>query len=346
MAFLNMDVNAAASMPPAAVEAMARAASGCKASDARQIVESLRRRIAVEGGFELGRHPDACDVAFTAGANDSTKMIISAAARAFAARTLRLPHVVLGPGEHPATLDHCRELAADRLCVMTVLRDHSAEQLRASLQKSTCLVCVTAASGDTGSIVDVSALVAVAHSVGVPFHSDVSQLFGRTDFKIGKAKLDSAAISFGLFGGVSGSGALVVRRALVEGYGLGRLDSSDAPNLPALGAALAALRGAPADAERPGLAIQARRLREFVCSALAGAGKIVTPRGNALPNTILVAFPGGGADCIRAKLEAAGIIVGTPDRVPDDDRDKLVRISFAFNAELDDLQKLIDAFVA
>ena len=332
---INADANAKTTMSSDAIAALI---AGCEVrGPSAAVVDLLRRRIAAEGGFDLASY----DIIFTAGGCDASSIIITAAVRAFAARTRRLPHVVVESGDHPATIECCRALAADKMCSVSVVRGE--REMREAMRSSTCIVCAAAANGDTGARADVSAFAATARSAAVPFHSDISQVFGRFEFRFGD--VDSAAISFALFGGAPGSGALIVRRSLVAGYGISFPEQPhDQLNYPAIGAALAALRGLPPAAARS--AARIRRLRDLVADHVvrASQGRLVAvqPR-ESLPNTLLLAMPGGGADRVRELLDAEGIIVGAPIRASGSDRDKLIRISFQLDIEIGDAQRIAES---
>jgi cysteine desulfurase len=251
---------------------------------ARRMLAAFRREIAAECGFEL-EGPDAYDIIFTAGAADGSCLLLEGAVRAYAARTRRQPHVLMSAAEHEAVQACCRRLVAERLCQLTILPvaragaelgSVAAADLAAALRPNTCLASVLAADGETGALNDLRALAAAARRGRVPFHTDAAQLFGRGALRPAALGLDAFTASFHRLGGAPGVGVLVVRRALVDGYGLGPGANGagalvgaprGAPNLPGLGACLAAFR--LASGARAKYAERARRLRDAIQAALA-----------------------------------------------------------------------------
>jgi cysteine desulfurase len=247
------------------------ASEHASALEARALAANLRREIAVECAFEL-EGPQAYDVHFTSGGAESNALVLTGAVRSFAAKTKRMPHVVTSAADHPSVLDCCAQLEADRMCQLTVLAAPGGrvdpEALRRALRPSTCLVSILAASGDTGAANDLRALAQVARGAQVPFHSDAAQVFGRLPLRARALGLDAFSLSAHKFGGPPGVGALVVRRAFADGYGLRpQVFRGGTDNTPGLAATLAALQAA-ADA-RGGKNERLRKLCAAIRTALA-----------------------------------------------------------------------------
>jgi cysteine desulfurase len=259
------------------------AADHASGREARRMMEEFRREIAVECGFELDG-PDAYAVIFTSGASESNCHIVTGAVRSYAAKTRRLPHVVAGAADHSSLLACCRRLAAEKLCQLTVLPVGRAgpglgavdpADVAAALRPNTCLVSVVAANCDTGVLNDLRRMAQATRRARVPFHTDAAQLFGRSAVRPAALGVDAFSATFHKLGGPPGVGVLVVRRALVDGYGLCPLICGGqngglrggAENLPGLGAGLAAFRAAMAG--RAGKTARVRALRDTLWAALA-----------------------------------------------------------------------------
>lgn len=296
-----LDCNAGSPVVPAAVEAMVRwcgvtgdpAAAHAGAREARQMMDDFRRWVAAEGGFGLDG-PDGYAVVFTSGGAESNCAVVTSAVRAYTARTGRLPHVVVGAAEHPSLLGCCDRLAAEGFCQLTVLPVGRAApsaaggppgaplgavapaDLAAALRPNTCLVSVQAANGDTGTLNDLRALAAAARRARVPFHTDAAQLFGRAPFRPRALGVDAFSACLGTLGAPPGVGLLVLRRAFIEGYGLGAHICGGGQNeglrggpenVPGIGAASAACRLAAED--RPTKTARLARLRDAAKEAIA-----------------------------------------------------------------------------
>ena len=218
------------------------------------------------------------------------------------------------------------------------------------------LVAATLAEPVTGAI---EPIADVAHRLGgAPLHVDAAQAVGRIAVARDALGAASVALSAHKIGGPLGVGALVLR----EGAGwrnpfgdatqeLGRRAGTEAVALAAgFGAAAAAVRERGAE-EAVRMAAVLAPLFELV-AALPG-GEILSPRENALPNTVLVAFDGCRGDALMAALDVRGLRVSTGSacasgaRVPPEvllagghGREmaaRAVRISVAWNTSSDEI---------
>jgi cysteine desulfurase len=67
---------------------------------------------------------------------------------------------------------------------------------------------------------DLRALCGITKKHGVPFHTDAVQLFGKEPLTPLELAVDAFSVSFHKMGGPVGTGLLVLREALIKGYGL------------------------------------------------------------------------------------------------------------------------------
>jgi len=270
---LYFDANHTVPMDAKAVDAMVRWCNRDE-DDAQKMLDAFREEIATECSFETNGPGNLnYAVVFTSGASEANSFVVTGAVRRYAARTGRLPHVVVSAVEHRSLLECCEALAAEKLCQLTVLQVEpiigtvSSETLERALRPNTCLVSIIAVSGDTGVLNNLRALAAVAKAKAIPFHTDAAQLFGRSALRPTAHGIDAFSVSFHKMGGSPGAGALVLRRAFADGYGLMELrQGGGAENVPGLGASYAAFRLAMHDRASKGARVQ--RLRDAVWSGL------------------------------------------------------------------------------
>jgi len=294
------DANSTAIAPEAVVETVARwmnrgnpSAAYASAREARDMMELFRRRLAEEGAFELSGPGGAAGsgdggayrLLFTSGASESNCHVVTAAVRAYAARTGRAPHVILTAVEHWSLLACVRRLVRDGLTTATYLEPETEgeafgsvgrraleEALRAN--PDTCLVTVMAANNETGVVNDLKSLAAAARARGVPFHTDAVQVYGRASLRPGALGLDAFSASFHKMGGPPGVGLLAISESFHEGYRLpphicgtqnGGLRGGT-ENVPGIAGAFVAFRRAME--RRPEKNAECRRLRDRVWAGL------------------------------------------------------------------------------
>jgi len=294
MAEIYLDSNTTTAMPPNVVDAVIQwmnrgspSAEYASAREARKVMQRFRQYLATEGGFDLNG-PRGYTLVFTSGGSEGNAHVLTAAARAYAARTGKLPHIVTSAAEHESVLACCRRLARDKMAQLTVLPVRRVgkgsagqagtvdpKELRQALRTNTCLVSIMAANHETGAINDVRALGAIAHEHNVPFHTDAVQLFGRSTVRPVDLNLDAFTAAFHKLHGPPGVGLLALRNDFVEGYGLGALVAGSqneglrggTENIAGIAGAFAAYRLAATDRKNKNQKL--RRLRDSIQTALA-----------------------------------------------------------------------------
>lgn len=202
------------------------------ALEGQTMMTRFRQAIATESGFEL-EGPHGFTLIFTSGGSEGNNHVLCATARAYAAKTKKLPHIITSAADHRSVLACCLQLAQDRLIQLTVLPVRGAgvrlgntigtvdpRELRRAIRPNTCLVSIIAANPETGAINDLRALGEIAHERQIPFHSDTVQLFGKSSVRPSGLSLDAFTVSFHKFHGPPGVGILALRNDFVEGYGL------------------------------------------------------------------------------------------------------------------------------
>ena len=273
-------------------------------------VEEAREQVAVLIGAS------ADEIIFTSGGTESNNLAIFGVAAA-AAPTRR--RIVTSIVEHPATTSPCGRLEADGWGVarvpVTAAGTLDPSAVAGRLSTDVALVTVMLAQNETGALMPIAAIAALARGVGAVVHTDAAQAIGKIPVAVDTLGVDLCSIAGHKCYGPKGVGALYVRRGtplrpvLVgagQEHGL-RPGTENVASIVGLGAACALIRShLAADGARIG------GLRDALWAALSGEidGLVChTPLDASLPNTLYVSFPGVlGTDVLA---HAPGIAAST-----------------------------------
>lgn len=277
---------------------------------------------------------DKQEIVFTSGATESVNLAIKGVYETYAAKG---KHIITCVTEHPAVLDTCshlEKLGAD-ITRLPVGRDGliNIAELEAAIRPDTILIAIMYANNETGVIMPVEEIAAVASKHNVLFFTDATQAVGKVPVDVRRQGIHLLALSAHKFYGPKGAGALYVRRkdprvkltAQQDGGGHERAMRSGTLNVPGivgLGAAAAlALR------EMEDEAVRLLALRNQLEEALLDLRQ-VTVNGHKtkrLPHTLNVSFSqvesqvmmlgfssqlavSNGSACSSASLEASHVL--------------------------------------
>ena len=279
--------------------------------EARDSLRAARAKV----GRLVGGRPDG--VVFLSGATEANNLAIKGVALRGSGR-----HVVTTAIEHPSLLAPCEGLAKAGFEVTALGVDEegrvSPDDLRRALRPDTCLVTLSAASGEVGTVQPWRAIAGVTRQAGVPFHLDAVGVVGRLPLAVEAEGIDLLTVGANDLCGPPGVGALWVRSSLdlapqVFGDGQERGLRAGTENLAgAVGLGVAAeltLREGAAEATR----LEALRDRlveglETRCPAL----RLVGPRRDRLPQHAGFVAPGITGESLVLALDLAGISASSP----------------------------------
>ena len=365
----NYDANSQTFLSEAASSA---AAAATDTADTHKYVERFGKLLSAECGFELVG-PEGYDVYFTSGASEANCYMLNGCARAFAAKTRVMPHIITSSADSYSTLECLRRLEKDRLCQITILPLEKAKkdygvvdvhELKCAMRENTCLVSITIAGADLGVIKNIQALARVARAAGVPFHTDASQFIGRSSLYLSTHGIDAASLTFHKIHGPPGVGAIILRKTLVDGYGLMAPIASSC-NASLLAAAEAAFKDS-LDARRQ-KNMHMRSMKDLLKSILSEKLKTANICDNVsadhaadiywampadesivMPNTLTFAvarFKNDVSPLVHA-LKKRGLIVGATAAYAVRDNElipcgnKMVRVSFGDDVEANGIKRL------
>lgn len=247
----------------------------------------------------------------TEGANTAIKGIALAAPRG--------RHVVTSAIEHEAVLESCAYLArfhGFEVTVLPVASDGLVDPsvLRAALRPDTTLVSIAHADNEVGTVQDVSALAAVAHTVGARFHTDAVQSAPWLPVGLDVLGVDALSLSGHKLGAPKGTGVFLVRSGvpvepLLHGGGQERgrrSGTEDVAGAVAVATSLGLVSSGIAAASATATTVRDAVL-DGVLAAVPGAF-VTGSREHRLPGHASFCFPGVNGETVLLELEQRDVV--------------------------------------
>ncbi|MDR2129259.1 MAG: aminotransferase class V-fold PLP-dependent enzyme [Burkholderiaceae bacterium] len=366
-----LDHNATTPPADAVRAAMLSALSDCWANASSQHGpgQNARRAMGAARGAvarALGCKP--AEIIFTSGATESNHLAVRGLLAAAAAGRGR---VVFSSVEHAGHLRLARALRKQGVPVdlIAVRADGTldVDAAVALMGPDLALISLMAANNETGALMPVAQVAALAHAAGALLHVDATQFIGKQPFSFAHFGADAVSLSAHKIHGPKGVGALLLRQGIaLEPQIMGsqergrRGGTENLAGIAGLAAALDLLGGADgiaAEAARLGTLRDA--LERGLARALPDAVHVWAQNAPRLPGTSYLRFGCLSADVVLNRLERLGVAASTgaacasgssaPSHVldamgvPPQEALAAVRFSLGRGTTAQDVQYLLDA---
>ena len=297
------------------VEAMSRHFERSFANPGSRHSEGRTARKALERAREsiadiLGAAPG--EVVFTSGGTESTNMAI------FGLAGRQKPGVIaLTAGEHPATMESCRQLQQHGWRLLRLDVDSKgrliSERFNDLPWDEIKLVTAILAHNETGVVQNVAPLAAHCRQRGVPLHLDAVQMVGKLPVNFHELGATTLSLGAHKFHGPRGIGALLLREGVELAPTMfgGHQEAGRRPGTEPVALAVGMAKALEIWQSRKDESIlEVTALRDRLQRGLAakcppavvnGAG---APR---LPNTLNIAFPGLDGEALLVALDLEGV---------------------------------------
>lgn len=288
---------------------------------ARRIVEESREQLAAA----IGAGPS--EILFTAGGTESDNLAIKGTYLARRDADPQRRRLLISAVEHHAVLDAAVWLAEHEGAELVLLPVDAVGRLdldatRRAIEDdpaAVALISLMWANNEVGTLQPIRAVVDLAHTYGIPVHTDAVQAVGQTAVDFGASGVDLLTLSGHKFGGPHGVGALVAVRGaslvpLLHGGGQERQVRSGTLDVPAIRALAVAADLAIARLEESGPRLATLRA-SLVDGVRAAVPDVVVngdpdPAGR-LPGNANLAFAGCDGDSLLYLLDAQGVQCST-----------------------------------
>lgn len=280
--------------------------------EARSMVDDARQSVAAFIKCE----PD--EIVFNAGGTEGDNHAIKG--RAYG-RGEKGGHIITTAVEHPAVLNACRYLEQKGFTITYLPVDGhgvvDANDVRRSIRGDTMLISVMLANNETGTVMPVREIGAIAREYGILFHSDMVQALGKIDIDVHGMNIDLASFSGHKMYAPKGVGALFVRRGveidnLMHGahQEAGRRPGTEGTlGIAAFGKACEIMRQEMVENGRR-IGLLRSRLIDGIRRNVEGVHLLGHPDIR-LPNTVFMGFENVESDSLLIGLDLQGICVSS-----------------------------------
>ncbi|ENH6338588.1 cysteine desulfurase [Burkholderia vietnamiensis] len=212
-----LDHNATTAPAPAAIDAMLAVLTDvwANASSQHGAGQQAKRTLAAARATIAGALGcKAREVVFTSGATEANHLAVLGLGASATASAVRR-RLVFGATEHAAQLKLAHALAAQgRPVDFIAVRPDGVLDLDSAARvigPDVALVSVMAANNETGVLMPIADVKALAQAAGAPLHVDATQLVGKLPFDFAALGADAVSLSAHKLHGPKGIGALLVR---------------------------------------------------------------------------------------------------------------------------------------
>ena len=262
----------------------------------------------------VGAEPE--EIFFTSGGTESNNWAIKGTAFSGSTKHAFITSVI----EHHAILRPCADIESMGYPVSYLPVDCTGTvnvgTLSEYINSDTRLVSIMTANNEIGSIQDISALAAIAHSCGAIFHTDAVQAVGHIEIDVNSLGVDMLSASAHKFNGPKGIGFLYVRigtplMPYASGGGQEHNMRAGTENVASIVGMATALKKNVAAMKDTASHLALLENRLLVGFSNANIRFLRNGSGMHIPGILSLSFPGYSGEALLHRLDLMGICVST-----------------------------------
>ena len=252
---------------------------------------------------------DPKEIIFTSGATEAINLALKGVFETYAAKG---NHIITCNIEHKAVLDTCKHLEK-KGAEITYLKVNEnglpdLSELEAAIKPTTILIAFMYANNETGTILPMKEISAIAKKRNIIFFSDATQAVGKIGVDVNKDGIDLMAFSAHKIYGPKGVGALYIRRknprvkitAQIDGGGHEKGIRSGTLNVPGIVGFGKACEICMNEMQEESAGRRIKKLRDKLEDAFLQTGEVYIngDKDHRLPNVTNISFNNAEGDAL------------------------------------------------
>lgn len=156
------------------------------------------------------------EVIFTSGASESNAMVLRMVAKA---SKFKPPIILSSKIEHSSILETLNIMQEQGDCVVSLASPNingcvDVDAIKPLITTNTCLVSIMSANNEIGSMNNIYSIGRLCRQFNIPFHSDMTQSFGKFSIDVQRVPVDFITTSFHKSYGPIGCGMVWIREGI------------------------------------------------------------------------------------------------------------------------------------
>lgn len=185
----------------------------------------LKNHLDLAKQYVLNHHnvtKDTHTVIFNSGATEGNCFVIRSVAKAYYKKHNIKPHIICSSYEHKAVLECIEDINYLEYTYVNpdIYGNIHVDKIKQKIKPNTCLISIMAANNELPVMNDIKTIGLLAKENNIPFHSDVTQIYGKYKIDLKDLPIDFINFSAHKFYGPKGVGGLIINKNVIKNLNL------------------------------------------------------------------------------------------------------------------------------